>query len=81
MAEKPPFTLDDIRKMDMESLDKFIAETEEQYSAAAEALTQAEDMFRPINELRYTAETRYRELSAEAYKAAIIHREDGGISE
>lgn len=80
MAEKPPFTLDDIRKMDMESLDKFIAETEEQYSAAAEALTQAEDMFRPINELRYTAETRYRELSAEAYKAKI-HREDGGISE
>jgi len=80
MAEKPPFTLDDIRKMDMESLDKFIAETEDHYREAADALTQAEDMFRPINELRYTAETRYRELSAEAYKAAIP-REDGGISE
>lgn len=81
MAEKPLPTLDDIREMGMKELDQFLDETDGQWRAASDALMAAEDAFRPINELHYTAETRYRELSAEASRAAIIHREDGGISE
>ncbi|AON97449.1 hypothetical protein SEA_CHEWYVIII_27 [Rhodococcus phage ChewyVIII] len=64
MAEKPLPTLDEIREMDMKELDQFLDETGDQWRAAADALVKAEADWYPINELHYTAKTRYAELGA-----------------